>query len=301
MTPPPAHLVSYSTSLVRNNPSAPTGHLPASGETSPDDDGIREDGSWADAAGAEPPSSESAGAGSDAEAVCRTMADGLRAMPPMPVPEPLARPGKRELDAARRLIARHGMPLVLAVAEWVSLPPSKTDKGDASGKPYDGFWRRTLTGPRSLARHWDQVCLQMADDPHGRRLLAGHGILADKGETAQPPSAESTPKVPNYGIPDDLDRRTRRLLVPYDFDAGNDGFEAQRTLRRLLKNIPANDAEGECNAVLEALRAGRAFLDAESREEDDGLGRRKPAETGPAPVRFGFIGGRGPKEVPACS
>ena len=117
VTPPPAHLVSYSTSLVRNNPSAPTGHLPASGETSPDDDGIREDGSWADAAGAEPPSSESAGAGSDAEAVCRTMADGLRAMPPMPVPEPLARPGKRELDAARRLIARHGMPLVLAVAE----------------------------------------------------------------------------------------------------------------------------------------------------------------------------------------
>ena len=68
----------------------------------------------------------------------------------------------------------------------------------------------------------------MADDPHGRRLLAGHGILADKGETAQPPSAESTPKVPNYGIPDDLDRRTRRLLVPYDFDAGNDGFEAQQ-------------------------------------------------------------------------
>ena len=222
------------------------------------------------------------------------------AMPPMPVPEPLARPGKRELDAARRLIARHGMPLVLAVAEWVSLPPSKTDKGDASGKPYDGFWRRTLTGPRSLARHWDQVCLQMADDPHGRRLLAEHGILADKGETAQPPSAESTPKVPNYGIPDNLDRRVWKLLDPYDFDAGNDGFEAPRTLRRLLKRVPANDAEGERNAVLEALRAGRAFLDAVSREEDDGR-QRKPAETGPASGRVGFIGGRGPKEVPACS
>ena len=292
--------MSYSTSLVRNNPSAPTGHLPASGETSPDDDGIREDGSWADAAGAEPPSSESAEAGSDAEAVCRTMADGLRAMPPMPVPEPLARPGKRELDAAQRLIARHGMPLVLAVAEWASLPPSKTDKGDASGKPYDGFWRRTLTGPRSLARHWDQVCLQMADDPHGRRLLAGHGVIADKGETAQPPSAESTPKVPNYGIPDNLDRRVWKLLDPYDFDAGNDGFEAPRTLRRLLKRVPANDAEGERNAVLEALRAGRAFLDAVSREEDDGR-QRKPAETGPASGRVGFIGSRGPKEVPACS
>lgn len=229
------------------------------------------------------------------------MADGLRALPPMPVPDPLARPGKRELDAARRLIARHGMAVVLAVAEWVSLPPSKTDKGDASGKPYDGFWRRTLTGPRSLARHWDQVCLQMADDPHGRRLLAGHGILADKGETAQPPSAESTPKVPNYGIPDNLDRRVWKLLDPYDFDAGNDGFEAPRTLRRLLKRVPANDAEGERNAVLEALRAGRAFLDAESREKDDGFGRRKPAETGPASGRVGFIGGRGPKEVPACS
>ena len=107
--------------------------------------------------------------------------------------------------------------------------------------------------------------------------------------------------MPNYGIPDDLDRRARRLLAPYDFDAGNDGFEASRTLRRLLKRVPANDAEGERDAVLEALRAGCAFLDAESREEDDGFGRRKPAETGPASVRFGFIGGRGPKEVPACS
>ena len=54
------------------------------------------------------------------------------------------------------------------------------------------------------------------------------------------------------------------------------------------------------NAVLEALRAGRAFLDAVSREEDDGR-QRKPAETGPASGRVGFIGGRGPKEVPACS
>ena len=289
VTPPPAHLVSYSTSLVRNNPSAPTGHLPASGETTPDeDDGDWQSEPWTDAAAeAEPPESESVKACSDAEMVCRTMADGLRAMPPMPVPDPLARPGKRELDAARRLIARHGMPLVLAVAEWASLPPSKTDKGDASGKPYDGFWRRTLTGPRSLARHWDQVCLQMADDPHGRRLLAEHGILADKGETAQPPSAES------------LGRRVRKLLDPYDFDAGNDGFEAPRTLRRLLKRVPANDAEGERNAVLEALRAGRAFLDAESREKDDGFGQRKPSGTGPASGRVGFIGGRGPKEVPA--
>ena len=141
----------------------------------------------------------------------------------------------------------------------------------------------------------------MADDPHGRRLLAEHGVIADKGEPAQPPSAASTPKAPNYGIPDNLDRRTRRLLAPYDFDEGNDGFEAPRTLRRLLKRVPANDAEGERNAVLEALRAGRAFLDAESREKDDGFGQRKPAETGPASVRFGFIGGRGPKEVPACS
>ena len=52
--------------------------------------------------------------------------------------------------------------------------------------------------------------------------------------------------------------------------------------------------------MLEALRAGRAFLDAVSREKDDGR-QRKPAETGPASGRVGFIGGRGPKEVPACS
>ena len=31
----------------------------------------------------------------------------------------------------------------------------------------------------------------------------------------------STPKVPNYGIPDNLDRRVWKLLDPYDFDAGN--------------------------------------------------------------------------------
>lgn len=300
VTPPPAHLVSYSTSLVRNNSSASTGHLPASGETTPDeDDGDWQSEPWTDvAAEAEPSGSESVEACSDAEEVCRTMADGLRALPPMPVPGPLARPGKRELDAARRLIARHGKSLVLAVAEWASMPP-ETSEGKP-GKPYDGFWRRTLTGPRSLARHWDQVCLQMADDPHGRRLLAGHGIIAGTGEPAQPPSAESMPKVPNYGIPDDLDRRVQKLLGPYGVDAGNDGFEAQRTLRRLLKIIPANDAESEREAVRAALRAGRAFLDAVSREED-GCRQRKPAETGPASVRFGFIGSREPKEVASCS
>jgi len=89
-------------------PSAPTGHLPASGETTPDeDDGDWQSEPWTDAAAeAEPPESESVQACSDAEMVCRTMADGLRAMPPMPVPDPLARPGKRELAAAQRLIAR---------------------------------------------------------------------------------------------------------------------------------------------------------------------------------------------------
>ena len=95
--------------------------------------------------------------------------------------------------------------------------------------------------------------------------------------------------MPNYGIPDNLDRRVWKLLDPYDFDAGNDGFEAPRTLRRLLKRVPANDAEGERNAVLEALRAGRAFLDAVSREEDDGRSGSRP-RPGPASVRFGFIG-----------
>lgn len=299
VTPPPAHLVSYSTSLVRNNPSAPTGHLPASGET-PEDEGdeIREDDSWIDAAGAEPSSRAPVKTCSDAEAVCRTMADGLRAMPPMPVPGPLARPGKRELAAARRLLNRHGRPLVLAVAEWASLPP-KTGEANASGKSYDGFWRRTLTGPRSLERHWDQVCLQMADDPHGRLLLAEHGIIADAGEQPQPQNTESVPRVPNYGIPDDLDRRMGKLLGPYDVDAGNDGFEAERTLRRLLKNIPANDAENERKAVRDALRAGRAFLDAESREDDE-PGQWEPAESGIAPVRPGFIGNQ-LKEVSACS
>ena len=192
----------------------PLGHLLT--EASQTMTGIHETVHGADTARARTPKQRIRRARFDG-AVCHTMADGLRAMPPMPVPEPLARPGKRELDAARRLIARHGMPLVLAVAEWVSLPPSKTDKGDASAN------RMTVSGvarsPASLARHWDQVCLQMADDPHGRRLLAEHGILADKGETAQPPSAESTPKVPNYGIPDNLDRRVWKLLDPYDFDA----------------------------------------------------------------------------------
>ena len=48
----------------------------------------------------------------------------------------------------------------------------------------------------------------------------------------------STPKdLPNFGIPDNLDRRTRRLLAPYDFDAGNDGFEAPRTLRQDRKSV----------------------------------------------------------------
>ena len=239
VTPPPAHLVSYSTSLVRNNPSAPTGISP------------------------------------QAERPPRTMTESARTVhgptPPEPNPEQRILPGpvptrrrcaarwrtgcapcrrcrcpnrwpgpaERELDAARRLIARHGMPLVLAVAEWVSLPPSKTDKGDASGKPYDGFLASHAHRP-PLPR----TALGPGMPPDGRRPPRASPARRTRHprrqgrNLAQPPSAESREKVPNYGIPDNLDRRVNKLLDPYDVDAGNDGFEAPRTLRRLLSASP---------------------------------------------------------------
>ena len=196
-------------------------------------------------------------------------------------------PVNANLDAARRLIARHGMPLVLAVGEWASprLPRPTRATLPANRMTVSGV--ASLTGP-ALARHWDQVCLQMADDPHGRRLLAEHGVIADKGELAQPPSAASMPKVPNYGIPDNLDRRVWKLLDPYGFDAGNDGFEAPRTLRRLLKASPRTMPKANAMPCWRHCERAKPFLDAESREKDDGFGRRKPAETGPASVRFWF-------------
>ncbi len=224
LTPPPAHLVSYSTSLVRNNPYAPTGHLPAQRRDHP-------------------------GRGR------RRLAERYRGPMPPPKPNlPRANPSRhvptRKWCAARwrtgcapcrrcrcptrwpgpananspphaRLIAPPGMPLVLAVAEWCRCRLPRPTRATLPANRYDGFWRRTLTGPRSLARHWDQVCLQMADDPTGVACSPDTASIADKGETAQrEPRRNPRRMVPNYGIPDNLDRRVWKTARPLRLRCG---------------------------------------------------------------------------------
>jgi hypothetical protein len=138
-----------------------------------------------------------------------------------------------------------------------------------------------------LETHWDQVCLQMADDPAGRRLLADRGMLArNPGEPAMPPAATR-----------DVDAvwaRVDRLLELVPPDAGNDGFVAQRTLRRLLDDDPSIQpgSPGEQRALTVALRAGgqrQALMRGERERHDAELAARRAAWRRQG---GGFIGSR---------
>ena len=246
----------------------------------------------ADAAGAEPPSSESAGAGSGRGGGAARWVTGCEPLPPMPVPEPLARPGKRELDAARRLIARHGMPLVLAVAEWASLPPSRTGKGDASGKPYDGFSASRAhrpppshgTGTRYASR-WPATPTGVACRRTRRHRRQG---AKRRSRRARNPRRRcrttASPTTWTAGRGD--------CSPPYDFDAGNDGFRGDAHPASAAEARPSRTTR-KANAMPCWRHCGRAraFLDAESRRRTTASGGGSRPRPGRHPSVFGFIGG----------
>lgn len=298
VSPPPAHLLSYSTSLVRN-PSAPMGHLPASGETPPetktepehhelagsDRDGRaptpRETRLWLDPHAMPAPGDElPVGAGKPEEnLVCRALEAGWSKPPAMPTPRPVAGRHQRERRAARRLIDRHGLETVVKVALWATSPVPPDARSVSGGRPYDGFWRTAIAGVRTLETNWDRIIAQMADDRTGRTTLARLGLIRDTPPASGTGTVPGTcgpmdhkpnqdVPAPNYGIPDQLDRRVDRLLEPHDATDGNDGWQARRVLRQLLKTIPDTDPRGEQDALHQALESGRRRLQAEQREQE---------------------------------
>ena len=154
-------------------PSAPTGHLPANGEhpvqnQNPNDDGEPDDDAWQDA---EPGPRFERNLPADEESVFAAMQHGLEARPWMPVPKAILRPGQRDRGAVQRLNRRFGAIAVAQVAQWAMTPPTTKSKSVSDSKPYDGFWRKTITSSRALEANWDKVIAQMADDRHGRALL----------------------------------------------------------------------------------------------------------------------------------
>lgn len=69
----------------------------------------------------------------------------------LPVPQDVARPTRREINAAVDLLAKHGEQDTLALVRW-ALSES------------DGWWRPHLRTCRQIAKHWDAVSLQRSRD-----------------------------------------------------------------------------------------------------------------------------------------
>ena len=249
-------------------PSAPTGHLPASGETPTENekDGkdeltMRQARFWIDPnAGPELWDDLPVTSAGAVGLVFRALEAGWAKPPLMPVPKAVSRRFKRERTTAQRLIVRHGLETVVKVALWAA-SPTVPDSGSVSGgRSYDGFWRRTLTGVRSLESHWDQVVAQMADDQAGRATLREIGLLdavepvdslPTKRDTSMKPSSS-----PSYGIPDLVDRRVASLLegrIPVECD----GLQTHIRLRCLLKTHPDISSAELAGLVDQAISYGR--------------------------------------------
>ena len=171
VTPPPAHLVSYSTSLVRNNPSATTGHLPASG-----------------AAAAEKNKTEQLDEDDTeiAEAAGRVLASlgEQRSMLGLATPSPTKADRKAIIGLYRRLVDQG--------AQWPTLVMV-----DAIGFAMNGDWwpKRIRTG-RALARHWDELNDDMILAA-GRTDGDAHAQTVPPAESTEPDAA---PWLPDWAV-----------------------------------------------------------------------------------------------------
>lgn len=90
----------------------------------------------------------------------------------LPVPQDVARPTRREINAAVDLLAKHGEQDTLALVRW-ALSES------------DGWWRPHLRTCRQIVRHWDAVSLQRSRDEAKKPRTAKRRIPT--GPTRYPP------------------------------------------------------------------------------------------------------------------
>ena len=100
----------------------------------------------------------------------------------LPVPQDVARPTRREINAAADLLTKHGQQDTLALVRW-ALNES------------DGWWRPHLRTCRQIARHWDAVSLQRSRD-EAKRAKDGKAKDPHRPNTV---SSALVSRVPVYG------------------------------------------------------------------------------------------------------
>lgn len=101
------------------------------------------------------------------------------------------KPQQKDHQAARQLIDKYGLDLVLAVIAWSTAPAST-----APGSKKDGFWRGVLRGMTSLAKNWGTIFLQMREDPTGAKKLK---TLHSNDDSRLQVSLKSGRRYPLYG------------------------------------------------------------------------------------------------------
>lgn len=100
----------------------------------------------------------------------------------LPVPQEVARPTRREINAAAGLLDMHGEQEILALVRW------------ALGES-DGWWRPHLRTCRQIARHWDAVSLQRSRD-EAKKAKTGKAKDPHRPNTV---SSALASRVPVYG------------------------------------------------------------------------------------------------------
>lgn len=154
----PDTVLPYKEETIQDNPpsqpfpSAPSGHLPADGEISRDDDGdVPDDGELAGAAGR----------------VLASLAE-QRSKLGLTTPEPTAADRRAVTGLYRRLVGRGCQWPTVAMVEAIGWAM----RGD--------WWPKRIRTGRSLARHWDELTDDMTiatagvGDAGGRDVSAGH-------------------------------------------------------------------------------------------------------------------------------
>lgn len=213
-----------------NNPSVPTGHLPASGESSPadeDDSKARTTDVETEPAAPMPDPGEPDLPGEVLDAL-----DQMRSRLGLPVEQSTGRDRRHAGRLVERVAeANHGdavaaMALILAVIDWMPSHP---------------FWLRRVTNGRSLDAKWTAAATDYAVDQI--ESARGHDAEAhDRDKPARPPKATPTPRAYTP------EPHPNRLVAPIF------GLRAMASAKILQADIDAHFAgsadTGECPVCL---------------------------------------------------
>lgn len=236
------------TNKQTNNPSAPTGHLPASGAIRRREE-TNETGNTTATPKIEAGPSD-ADASDDAMLVAANL-NGLRAEWGLD-----AKPSTRgDLDAIRRLLAR-------LKADGVANPLGVlTETLEYAFRPEStGWWPKRVKSGRSFARDYERIREDMTIASHACAKAMGTPATATKSNAVAERSTARGPVV------DPHVERARLLLEGVGPDQGNDGVETIGRLAQLLAEHDDPRMESEC--VERALREGRERVERRRRDRE---------------------------------